>query len=37
MQISQSDLFAGLGHHFLKDFMMAAENVSFEDGQIVYN
>ena len=37
MQISQSDLFSGLGHHFLKDVMMAAENVSFEDGQVVFN
>jgi CRP-like cAMP-binding protein len=36
MQISQSDLFIGLGHHFLKEFMLAAEKIAFRDGQVVF-
>ncbi len=36
MQLSQSDLFSGLGHQFLKEMMMVAENVAFEDQEIVF-
>lgn len=36
MQISQSDVFIGLGHHFLKELMLAADKIAFPDGQIVF-
>jgi CRP-like cAMP-binding protein len=36
MQISQSDLFIGLGHHFLKELILAADKIAFQAGQIVF-
>lgn len=36
MHIRHSDLFSGLGHDFLKEIMMAAENIAFGDGQVVF-
>jgi CRP-like cAMP-binding protein len=36
MHIGHSNLFSGLGHDFLKEIMMAAENVAYEDGHVVF-
>jgi CRP/FNR family cyclic AMP-dependent transcriptional regulator len=37
MHIRQSDLFSGLGHDFLKEIMLAAETITFEDGGVVFD
>jgi signal-transduction protein with cAMP-binding, CBS, and nucleotidyltransferase domain len=36
MYLKQSDLFLGLGHNFLKEFMAIAEKVTFDSGEIVF-